>query len=379
MASPVGAKAITLRQAVVIGGILDFVGATFIGSHVCDTIRKGIVDPVFLNDPHAMSLGLLSALFSSGFWVFISTWRQMPVSTTHSIVGAMIGFGIVAGGFSVVRWGKVLGILLSWVISPIFACALGYAVFDLIRRRILSKRDMLLMGLRWCPFFIGITLFIVIISFFLHTPLGLRLRLDLVQAIAVSLAIAGVLSFLGYLWMKKKVVAQSEQGVEEIFRRLQLLTACYVSVAHGANDVANAIGPVAGIYIIFVTGAVSPQAPVPVFLLALGGLFIALGCMVWGYRVIETLGHKITDLTNTRGFSVDFGVATSVLIASKLGLPVSTTHAAVGAVVGVGLARGMAAVDFRLVGKIFLYWVVTLPVSALSCMIFYKILSAVFS
>lgn len=378
MASPVGAKAITLRQAVLIGGVLDFIGATFIGSHVADTIRKGIVDPSSVQDPHVMSLGLLAALLAASLWVFLSSWKQIPVSTTHSIVGSMVGFGMVAGGVWAVRWWTLVSIILSWVVSPVFACGLGYLIFEVIRRNLLSGKHLFRKALRLGPLFVGLTFFIILASLFLDTPLGKRLGLGAIQSLLLALGISAALGGLSHLWLKRTLVRKSEQGTEEVFRKLQIITACYVSVAHGANDVANAIGPVAGIYIIFATGTMSPQAPVPTFLLAFGGLFIALGCFVWGYRVIETLGHQITELTNTRGFSVDFGVATSVLLASKLGLPVSTTHAAVGAVVGVGLARGMAAVDFRLVGKICLYWVVTLPVSALSCMIFFVALRAIF-
>lgn len=379
MASPVGAKAITLRQAVLIGGILDFIGATFIGSHVADTIRKGIVDPAAVRDPHTMSLGLLAALLAASFWVFVSSWKQIPVSTTHSMVGSMVGFGLVAGGASAIRWWALAAIALSWIISPVFACGLGYLVFEIIRRRLLSGTHLFRKALRWGPGFVALTLFIVFSSLLLNTPFGDRLGLGGLHRVLIALGASLVLGGLSRIWLVKMLKRKSEKGVEGVFRKLQLLTACYVSVAHGANDVANAIGPVAGIYIIFATGAISPQAPVPMFLLAAGGVFIALGCFTWGYRVIETLGHQITELTNTRGFSVDFGVATSVLIASKLGLPVSTTHAAVGAVVGVGLARGMAAVDFRLVGKICVYWVITLPASAVSCMIVFAGLRAIFS
>lgn len=378
MASPVGAKAITLKQAVYIGAILDFVGATLIGSHVSDTIRKGIVDPSFVSDPRVMSLGLLSAILASSSWVFLSTWRQIPVSTTHSIVGAMVGFGIMAGGVSVIRWGKVLGIILSWIVSPVFACLLGFLVFQTVRIRILSKKDVFRNAMRWGPLFGGVTFTIIMLSMSLETPLGSRLGIGIGQGVLASLVSAGLFTAAGAVWLRRTISRHKESGVEEVFRRLQLLTACYVALAHGANDVANAIGPLAGIYIIYVTHAVSPQVPVPMFLLALGGAGIAVGAITWGYRVIDTLGHRITELTNTRGFSVDFGVATSVLLASKLGLPVSTTHAAVGAVVGVGLARGLAAVDFGLVLRIFLYWIVTLPVSAISCMIFFKVLTEIF-
>ena len=376
MASAVGAKAITLRQAVYIAGILDFVGATFIGSHVTSAIRNNIVDPSVLSDPGTVALGLLATLLAAGFWVFFATWRQLPVSTTHSVVGAMIGFGLITGGVSVIQWPKVLLIVLSWIISPFFASLLAFLMFQFLRNRILSKPDMFVKALKWSPFFVGLTFFIIVLSFLLKTPLGSRLGIDVGTGTLISLGVAVGMGGIGRRIIQRTIFQRGEEGVEEIFRRLQVLTSCYVALAHGANDVANAMGPLAGIYIIYVTHAVSPEVPVPSFLLALGGVGIALGVVTWGYRVIETVGTKITTLTNTRGFSVDFGTATCVLIASKLGMPVSTTHAAVGAVVGVGLARGMDAVDFRVVWKICLYWVITLPVASLTCMIFYKLLEA---
>ena len=376
MASAVGAKAITLRQAVYIAGILDFVGATFIGSHVTSAIRNNIVDPSVLSDPGTVALGLLATLLAAGFWVFFATWRQLPVSTTHSVVGAMIGFGLITGGVSVIQWPKVLLIVLSWIISPFFASLLAFLMFQFLRNRILSKPDMFVKALKWSPFFVGLTFFIIVLSFLLKTPLGSRLGIDVGTGTLISLGVAVGMGGIGRRIIQRTIFQRGEEGVEQIFRRLQVLTSCYVALAHGANDVANAMGPLAGIYIIYVTHAVSPEVPVPSFLLALGGVGIALGVVTWGYRVIETVGTKITTLTNTRGFSVDFGTATCVLIASKLGMPVSTTHAAVGAVVGVGLARGMDAVDFRVVWKICLYWVITLPVASLTCMIFYKLLEA---
>ena len=378
MASPVAAKAITLRQAVVIGGILDFVGATFIGSHVTSTICNDIIKSDFISDPNVMMLGMLASLFAAAFWVFVATWKNLPVSTTHAIIGAVVGFGIVAGGFKAIHWHKIIPIVLSWMISPIFAALLAYLIFVAIRKLILRTRKTFLAALRWTPAFSGATFFVVMVSMIAKTPIGKRMGIDIQTGVIVSLICSVILGYFFKLWMQKTIKKLEEEGVEEIFRRLQVFTACYVSLAHGANDVANAIGPLAGIYFIYQTGAISPSAEVPVFLLAGGGLFIALGVFTWGYRVIETIGHKITVLNNTRGFAVDFGTATSVLIASKLGLPVSTTHAAVGAVIGVGLSGGLGAVDFSVVWKITIYWVVTLPLSAIPTILIFKVLEAIF-
>ncbi len=378
MASPVAAKAITLRQAVVIGGILDFVGATFIGSHVTSTICNDIIKSEFVSDPNVMMLGMLASLFAAAFWVFVATWKSLPVSTTHAIIGAVVGFGIVAGGFKAIHWQKIIPIVLSWMISPIFAALLAYLIFVAIRKLILRTRKTFLAALRWTPAFSGATFFVVMVSMIAKTPIGKRMGIDIQTGVIVSLICSVILGYFFKLWMQKTIKKLEEEGVEEIFRRLQVFTACYVSLAHGANDVANAIGPLAGIYFIYQTGAITQSAEVPVFLLAGGGLFIALGVFTWGYRVIETIGHKITVLNNTRGFAVDFGTATSVLIASKLGLPVSTTHAAVGAVIGVGLSGGLGAVDFSVVWKITIYWVVTLPLSAIPTILIFKVLEAIF-
>ena len=378
MASPVAAKAITLRQAVVIGGILDFVGATFIGSHVTSTICNDIISADFISDPNVMMLGMLASLFAAAFWVFVATWKNLPVSTTHSIIGAVVGFGIVAGGLKAIRWSNIIPIVLSWIISPVFAALLAYLIFIVIRRLILRTHQTFLSALHWTPMFSGATFFIVMVSMIAKTPLGNRMGIDIEAGVIFSLICSVILGYLFKLWMQKTIKKLEEEGVEEIFRRLQVFTACYVSLAHGANDVANAIGPLAGIYFIYQTGTITQTGEVPIFLLAGGGLFIALGVFTWGYRVIETIGHKITALNNSRGFAVDFGTATSVLIASKLGLPVSTTHAAVGAVIGVGLSGGLGAVDFNMVWKITIYWVITLPLSAIPTIVIYKILEAIF-
>jgi len=378
MASAVGAKAITLRQAVFIGGTLDFVGAAFIGSHVTSTIRENILSPQMISDPRIMMLGLLAALLAAAFWVFFATWSQFPVSTTHSIVGSIVGFGIIAGGWGAIKWVQVIAIVLSWIISPIFAGILTFFIFDFIRRRILSAPQRLKATLYWSPLFSGVTILIVMLSLLTKTPLGEQLGITMRSALLFSSLAAVAVGVITRKWIQEAIHEMEEGGTEEIFRRFQIFTSCYVALAHGANDVANAIGPVAGIYVIYQTQSVIQTAEVPIFLLILGGAFIMLGVFTWGYRVIETLGSKITTLTNTRGFSVDFGTATSVLIASKLGLPVSTTHAAVGAVIGVGLAGGVAAVDFKVVWKITLYWLITLPLSAIPTMIIFKILKVIY-
>ncbi len=378
MASAVGAKAITLKQAVFIAGILNVVGATFLGSHVTDTIRKGIVSTHILEDPNLALIGALSALLAAALWVSFATWKSLPVSTTHSIVGAMIGFGIMAGGFSVINWAKLGGVVLSWVISPLFSMMISYLMLKTIIRFVISAKDAFNQALKLSPVFISLTCFVVVLSFLFKTPLGQNLSLKTHSAIIIAVIATALMGFLGSLLVKNLVKkVNKNSGAEEIFRKIQIGTSCYVALAQGANDVANAIGPLAVIYFLVKTGTVAETIPVPTFLLLFGGVGIACGISMAGYRVMETLGTKITTLTNTRGFSVDFAAATTVLIASKLGLPVSTTHAAVGGVMGVGLARGLEAVNFRIVLKIMLYWVLTVPAAAITSMAIFWLLKLI--
>ena len=374
MASAVGAKAITIRQAIFIAGILNIVGAVFIGSHVTKTIRKGIVSTDILADPHLALIGALSALLAAALWVSFATWKSLPVSTTHSIVGAMIGFGIMAGGFSVINWGKLGAVVLSWVISPVFAMVIGFLMFKTIVKFILSKDDPFSQALKLAPFFISIALFVVILSFLFKTPLGKKLAIGTPLALLVAIVLALALGFVAVKILRKFIKKKNLTGEEEVFRKIQIGTSCYVALAQGANDVANAIGPLAVIYFLVKTGSVGAKVPVPIFLLFFGGVGIACGIGMAGYRVMDTIGRKITTLTNTRGFSVDFAAATTVMVASKMGLPVSTTHAAVGGVMGVGLARGIDAVNFRIIFEIILYWVLTVPAAAITSIVIFKIL-----
>ncbi|MFW5936969.1 MAG: inorganic phosphate transporter [Desulfosalsimonas sp.] len=376
MASAVGSKAITLRQAILIAGILNIVGAAFIGSHVTDTIRKGIVSQDVLNDPHVALIGALSALLAAALWVSFATWKSLPVSTTHSIVGAMVGFGVITGGLSMINWLALGAVVLSWVISPVFSMVIAFIMFKVIVRVVLSRPDSVGVAFRLSPVFIGLAIFVVAMSFVFKTPLGNNLSLSTPMACLVSVVLAVFFGFLGkkaLLWFQN--VRTGEEGAEGVFRRIQIGTSCYVALAQGANDVANAIGPLALIYFLVKTGQAGATVPVPFILLFFGGIGIATGIAMGGARVIRTVGERITTLSNTRGFSVDFAAATTVLIASKMGLPVSTTHAAVGGVMGVGLARGLEAVNFGIIFRIMLYWVLTVPMAAATSMLIFKFFS----
>lgn len=379
MASAVGARAITLRQAIFIAGILNIIGAIFIGSHVTDTIRKGIVSTDILADPDMALIGGLAALLAAALWVSFATWKSLPVSTTHSIVGSMIGFGIMAGGFSVINWGQLGAVIASWVISPFFSLVIAYITFKFILKVIYTRKDPSGAALRLSPLFIGMAVFIVILSFLFKTPLGSSISISAPTAVGAAFLLSAVVGFGGKSLISRFGMKHTGDETETIFRRIQIGTSCYVALAQGANDVANAVGPLALIYFIVKTGSVSGinKVPVPFFLLGFGGIGIAAGIAMAGRRVIETVGSKITNLNNTRGFSVDFAAATTVMAASKLGLPVSTTHAAVGGVIGVGVARGFEAVNFRVIYEILLYWILTVPAAAITSMILFKILQTV--
>jgi len=374
MASAVGAKAITIRQAIFIAAILNVIGATFIGSHVTKTIRKGIVSTDIMADPHIALIGALSALLAAALWVSFATWKSLPVSTTHSIVGAMIGFGVMAGGFSVINMGKLGAVVMSWIISPVFALVVSYGMFKLIVKLILSRSDPFKRTLKFSPLFVGLASFVVVLSFLFKTPLGKKLHVSMPVAILIALALAAFLGYIGMRLLAHYVGRLSPRDEEEIFRRIQIGTSCYVALAQGSNDVANAIGPLAVIYFLVKTGGVGANVPVPIFLLLFGGVGIACGIGMAGHRVMDTIGRKITTLSNSRGFAVDFAAATTVLVASKMGLPVSTTHATVGGVMGVGLARGMEAVNFKIIFQIMIYWILTVPAAALTSMVIFKIL-----
>ncbi len=374
MATAVGARAITFRQAVLIAGILNFIGAVFVGSHVTQTIKGNIVYPDTIPDPHTLLLGFIASLLAASIFVMLSTWKEMPVSTTHSVIGALIGFGLMAGGISSVNWIKLGEVASSWLLSPIAGALIAFIVFKVIVKSIFEKKDPVNAAKLVGPGIIGVTAFMIVSSLFLKTNLGKMLGLTDLDIVLILSGLIGIVIAAASAIMLRKIKAKSYHDydtVERIFRRLQIVTSCYVAFSHGANDVANAIGPVAAIFSLSIEGTLNPLAAVPMPLLALGGIGIAIGCMTWGHKVMKTLGYRITSLTNTRGFSVDFGAATTVLIASKLGMPISTSHTVVGAVIGVGLARGIDAIDLKVIKKIIYSWLLTVPAAAaLSAAIF---------
>ena len=379
MATAVGAKAITFKQAVLIAGILNFAGAVLLGPHVAGTIKGGIVKGSMIADPHTLLLGFVASLLAAALWVTLSTWRELPISTTHSVIGALIGFGIIAGGVSSIDWTVMGKVASSWVLSPVVGCIIAFFVFKVIVKTIFAKDEPVKAAKIVGPLAIGVTAFLIVSSLFLKTKLSEMSGVsDLPQVLLISTVISAIACIIA-MFLLRNIEAKSVEDyvtVEGIFRKLQIVTSCYVAFSHGANDVANAIAPVAAI-IPLANGEMSLTAGIPTELLALGGIGIAFGCLTWGRRVMRTVGGRITNLTNTRGFSVDFAAATTVLVASKLGLPISTSHTVVGAVIGVGLARGLEAVDLSVIKKIVVSWLLTVPIAAATSAVIFICLRAI--
>jgi inorganic phosphate transporter, PiT family len=378
MGTSIGSGALTLRKAAFIAGIMNFLGALLVGVHVTNTIRKGVIDPLLFRDnPTQFVCGMLGVLLASGLWVTFATWKEWPVSTTHAVVGAIVGFGIAAGGIAIVNWKVIAFIVLSWVISPVFGGIISYLVFMLIKKVFLGPANPYASVIRYGPVFIGGVLYLLCLAFLFKGLKNVHLNLSFWSATVIAGTIGIVCAVLSALYLRRWKTKHDDvdyNDIEELAKPLQVVSAAYESFANGANDVANAIGPVAAIIAILETGDLSMEANVPIWLLAVGGIAIWVGISTWGWRVMGTIGKRITHITPTRGFSAEFGTATTVLICSQLGMPVSTTHTSVGNVVGVGLARGLGGVDLKVVRMIIEGWLYTLPAAGGLAAIFYLVI-----
>ncbi len=384
----IGSRTLTFKKALLLAAIFEFCGAFFCGSHVADTIRGGIVFPeFFVNSPMDFAIGMLSALLGASLWLHLATALGKPVSTTHAIIGAVVGFGVISHGVDSIQWHKMTGITLSWFISPVVGGVLGWITYHLIRRYVLRSHHPLKQARVVVPLGTGLVMGIIVLSackdlFFRFLPdcFSLSTKWLISSGVALlSALLAGLVS--NAMISTRRPVNLPEDGsetdvAEQWFGWLQILTACYMSFAHGANDVANAIGPLVGVSQAL-SGAVIKAAPVPLWILGLGALGIVAGLAMYGHKVIESVGRKITEITPTRGFAAQFGTATTVLVCSLLGLPISTTFVLVGAVLGVGLARGVAAIDLRVVRGIFMSWLITLPASAIGAIVIYRLLKII--
>ncbi len=384
MATSVGSKALTIRQAIAVAAIFEFLGAVLAGGAVTSTIRKGIVDVEQLSGtPELLIYGMLAALLAAGVWLLVASKNGWPVSTTHSIVGAIVGFAAVGIGIDAVQWGKVGTIVLSWVVSPLTAGFIAYLIYRSVQKLILSHDDPLGRARRYVPvyiFFAALTITLVtILKGLKHVGLSISIRDSYVLAIGVAVLIALIGTFF-ISRIKSDPKAEKKQHfvtVERVFAVLMVVTACGMAFAHGSNDVANAIGPLAAVISIAQNGAVTAKSALPIWVLMLGGGGIVIGLATFGRHVIATVGRKITQLTPSRGFAAELAAATTIVIASGTGIPISTTHTLVGAVLGVGMARGIEAIDLRIVGRIFVSWVVTIPAGAILAILFFYLFRAV--
>lgn len=382
MATSVASKALTIKKAVVVAGIFDMLGATLVGAHVANTIRKGLVDPLEFSDtPELFVYGMLAAVLGSALWVNIATYFKLPVSTTHSIIGGVLGFGLVSVGAAGIHWNVVLLVVLSWIISPVFGGIIAFSIFSIIKKFVLSSETPIERTKRLGPYLTGTVAFILSLSIIYKGLKNLHLDLDFLEAFVISFFF-GLLGYLaGYFILKryKKKDSDPYMQVEQMANPLQVISACFQAFSHGANDVANAIGPVAAIFAVLQTSKVEMSVGIPFWILLMGGGGLAFGVYVWGYRVMDTVGHKITTITPTRGFSAEFGTATTVLICSRLGMPVSTTHVAIGNIMGVGLARGISAINLNVLKSIFSAWVISLPAAGVFSIGIYFLLKLIFS
>ncbi len=448
MGTSVGSGALTLKRAIIIASVLEFSGAFFVGSHVSETIRKGIIETnIFASSPDLFIYGMLAALLTAAIWLQIASYFGWPVSTTHSIVGSILGFGILIGGFSAIHWGKIASIVASWVVSPVLSASIAFIIFNILRYKIFYQPDPMKATKKVAPVLIFFVFFVLSLVMMFKGLKNLHLNLNLTHSLLISTIVGLVAGFIGKKLLNKiedEIIEEEDEqpinipsarlkfnlfraqkrieksvelaphnikhrlteilnqlkdvnseleiydvdevadrknvaGVEKVFAYLQILSAGFVAFAHGANDVANAVGPLAAIIAVLKTGIVSLKAPVPPWILLLGGLGIVIGLATWGWRVMLTIGKKITELTPTRGFSAEFSAAITILLASRLGLPISTTHTLVGAVLGVGMARGFTALNMRVLRNIVVSWLITIPVGAIGVIFIFYILKFIFS
>ena len=387
LGTSVGSGAITVRTAILIAAVFEFLGAAIAGGHVTKTIRKDIIDPTsIVNNPEILVFGMMAALLAAATWLTIASFKGWPVSTTHAIVGALVGFGAVGIGIDAINWGKIGQIAASWVISPVLGGLMAFALMMSIQRLILNTEKPFESAMRWAPVYAFLVGFVMALVTLFKGLKHLKLDLSIPTSFLVAALIGLVVALIGrYAISRVKIDELADRtfhfaSVEKIFAPLMIFTACAMAFAHGSNDVANGIGPLAAVFALVRSGGdLAQSSPLPIWVLVLGGGGIVLGLATYGYRVMQTIGTKITELTPSSGFCATMAAAATVVLASRTAMPVSTTHIAVGAVMGVGLARGFAALDLRVIASIGVSWVVTLPAGGVLAALFYFILKSMFT
>ena len=386
MGTSVGSGAITVKTAIIIAAVFEFGGAALAGGHVTATIRKGIIDPSSITgNPEILLFGMLAALLAAAVWLMIASSRGWPVSTTHSIVGAVVGFAIAAIGLEAVEWGKISQIVASWVVSPLLGGAISFVLMLSIRRFILNAQHPFEAAKRWGPVYVFLVGFIISLVTIFKGLKHLNIELGGPASFGIAAVIGLGIAVIGYVLISRvKVDKEAEKdfhyaSVEKVFVPMMLFTACGMAFAHGSNDVANGVGPMAAVVSLVQSGGeVTQKSELPLWILLVGGFGIVVGLATYGYKVMQTIGTKITELTPTRAFCATMAAAITVVLASRTGMPVSTTHIAVGGVVGVGMARGIGAIDLRVIGGIVMSWIITLPVGGVLAALFYYTLRGMF-
>mgnify|MGYP001213392810 CR=1 FL=1 len=385
MGTSVGSKAITVKQAIIIAMIFEFAGAYLAGGEVTDTIRKGVIETsLFADKPDVLVFGMMSALLAAGTWLLLASFMGWPVSTTHSIIGAIIGFALVSVGSEAVDWDSVQGIVGSWIITPLISGIIAYYIFISAQRLIFNTESPLQNAKRYVPIYMFITTMVIALVTIKKGLKHVGLHLTGVDAWGWAIAVSAMVMIGGYIYIGKKFSSRKDDhsfaGVEKIFSTLMVITACAMAFAHGSNDVANAIGPLSAIAsTIENMGEITTKSTIAWWILPLGGFGIVFGLATMGHKVMATVGTGITELTPSRGFAAQLATATTVVLASGTGLPISTTQTLVGAVLGVGFARGIAALNLGVVRNIVVSWVVTLPAGALLSVVFFYVIQAAFS
>ena len=390
MGTSVGSRALTMRQAIVIAMIFEFLGAYLAGGEVTATIRSGIVDPALMSGtPELLVYGMLSALLAAGVWLLIASVLGWPVSTTHSIVGAIIGFAAVGISVDAVDWGAVTSIVSSWVVSPVIAGFISFWIFRSVQHLILDTEDPFTNAKRYIPFYMFAVGFLIsmvtILKGLSHVFKDSGIKFSFGESTLIALGVAILVAVLGVFFLSRvsqDMAADAKNrfsSVERVFAILMIFTACAMAFAHGSNDVANAVGPMAAVINTINSNSVTSSSPVAPWVLLLGGIGIVVGLATYGWKVIATIGKKITELTPSRGFAAEMAAAATVVVASGTGLPISTTHTLVGAVLGVGLARGIGALNLGVIGSIFMSWIITLPAGAGLSILFFFFFKGLFS
>ena len=385
MGTSVGSGAITVKQAIIIAGIFEFAGAFLAGGTVAGTIKSGIIDPsVLASTPQLLIYGMLAALLASGIWLMVASGRGWPVSTTHTIVGALVGFGLAGIGMHAVKWGGLAEIVASWFISPITGGIIALILMLSVRKLVFETDDPFGNAKKWAPFYVFLVGYVVAVVTISKGLKNFKLDFSVMETQIGSIIVGIICAIIGKILVNKVKVDNTADksfhyaSVEKVFIPMMVFTAAAMSFAHGSNDVANGIGPIAAVLELVHSGELASKAPVPWWVLLAGGLAIVVGLATYGYKVMQTIGTKITELTPSRGYCATLAAAATVVVASGLGMPVSTTHIAVGAVMGVGLARGIGALDLRVLGNIVVSWFITLPVGAILAAICYYILLMIF-